>query len=167
MNIGEQIKKYRLAAKMSQRELGEKLGLSQQQIAQYENGKRTPKIETLNNIAGALNVGLKRLYPEYRQEWLKTETYRIARQNHAIRESILGIFSTLYGNVEIINIDSDRSKYTTEYVLNTDKKIYTLTIEDLNKIVDFLLINIPFLLDTICTDIKTKDSSPKKEAPTE
>ena len=56
MSTGEQIRKYRKIANISQKELGNRLGISQQQIAQYENGKRTPKIETLQKIADALCI---------------------------------------------------------------------------------------------------------------
>ncbi|MBR4026705.1 MAG: helix-turn-helix domain-containing protein [Lachnospiraceae bacterium] len=54
MTIGEQLKKRRLEAKLTQKELGEKLGITQQQIAQYESGKRIPKTETIIKIAEAL-----------------------------------------------------------------------------------------------------------------
>lgn len=56
MNIGEQIRNYRKKAGISQKELGERLGVSQQHIAQYENGKRIPKRETIRKIASALNM---------------------------------------------------------------------------------------------------------------
>lgn len=60
MNVGEQIKKYRLDAKISQKQLGAKLGVSQQQIAQYENGTRQPKLETIAKIANALDTDIVR-----------------------------------------------------------------------------------------------------------
>lgn len=56
MNIGEKIKELRKRAELSQKELGERLNVSQAMIAQYENGKRIPKIETLEKIADALNI---------------------------------------------------------------------------------------------------------------
>lgn len=56
MDIGEQIRKYRKEAGLSQKKLGEMLGVSQQHIAQYENGKRIPKLETTEKIAVALGV---------------------------------------------------------------------------------------------------------------
>lgn len=55
MNISQNIRVYRKKAGLSQKELGEKLGVSQQHIAQYENGKRTPKLETIIKIASALD----------------------------------------------------------------------------------------------------------------
>lgn len=58
MDIGEQIRNYRKKAGLSQKELGQKLGVSQQHIAQYENGKRIPKLETLKKIAEALDCDI-------------------------------------------------------------------------------------------------------------
>lgn len=55
MNTGEQIRNCRKKAGLSQKELAKKLGVSQQYIAQYENGKRTPKIGTLYKILEALD----------------------------------------------------------------------------------------------------------------
>lgn len=55
MTIGERIKKIRQEKGLSQKELGEKLGVSQQMIGQWETGKANPKIETKRKIADALN----------------------------------------------------------------------------------------------------------------
>ena len=52
--IGENILKYRKANKLTQKQLAEKCKMTQQQIAQYETGKRIPKIDTLVRIAIAL-----------------------------------------------------------------------------------------------------------------
>lgn len=56
LSIGEKIKTARKKAGLTQKELGEKLGVSAAMIAQYETGKRTPKIETIQKIAGAVGV---------------------------------------------------------------------------------------------------------------
>lgn len=61
MNIGEKIKAIRKRTGLSQKELGERLNVSQAMIAQYENGKRLPKIETLVRISQALNVDIEEL----------------------------------------------------------------------------------------------------------
>ena len=58
MNSGEYIKKIRQEKGLSQKELGEKLGVSQQMIGQWETGKANPKIETIQKIADALEVEL-------------------------------------------------------------------------------------------------------------
>ena len=61
MTIGERIQKARKAAKLSQKELGEKLGVSASMIGQYENNLRNPKTETLFRLAEALNVNPREL----------------------------------------------------------------------------------------------------------
>lgn len=58
MKYGKAIRKFRQERKMTQKELGNALGVSAQMIAQYETGKRNPKFETLEKIAMALNVSV-------------------------------------------------------------------------------------------------------------
>ena len=60
MDTGKRIKEIRKANGLTQKELSEKLGTSQQNLAQYENGKRQPKFETLRRIAKA--EGMADLY---------------------------------------------------------------------------------------------------------
>lgn len=64
MNEGKNIRENRKRMGLSQKELGERLGVSQQHIAQYENGKRIPKIETMRKIATALNISINDLMPD-------------------------------------------------------------------------------------------------------
>ncbi len=54
--IGERIRKIREARELSRAELGALVGLDQNRIQQYENGRRKPKIPLLKKIAGALGV---------------------------------------------------------------------------------------------------------------
>ena len=56
MTTGERIQKARKAAKLSQKELGDKLGVSASMIGQYENNLRKPKLERVLAIANALGV---------------------------------------------------------------------------------------------------------------
>ena len=48
MNIGEKIKRIRQHRRMTQKELGELVGLSANRIAQYEMGYRVPKKRLLH-----------------------------------------------------------------------------------------------------------------------
>lgn len=64
MSRGDVIKKRRLEKGISQKELAERLGLSPQNIAQWETGKRNPKIQTLEKIAAALEIPITDLLPE-------------------------------------------------------------------------------------------------------
>ena len=63
MTLGETLKHYRIKKGLSQKALGEKLGMPQQMVAQYESGKRKPKIETQEKIANVLGVPIEKINP--------------------------------------------------------------------------------------------------------
>lgn len=56
MKFSDKLREERKKKGMSQKELGEKLGVSQAMIAQYEKGDRNPKKETIEKIAIALEL---------------------------------------------------------------------------------------------------------------
>ena len=56
--IGTRIKYARRDKGLSQKELGDKLGLSADRLQKYENGVRKPKLDMLNKIAEALDIQL-------------------------------------------------------------------------------------------------------------
>ena len=59
MSVGENIRQARTQKNITQKELGEKLGgIPQQQIGRWENGKSTPKLDTIKKIATALEVSM-------------------------------------------------------------------------------------------------------------
>lgn len=55
MSTGQRIKLARKSAGLTQKELGQKLGITYQTVAQWENNLRNPKYETLMRIAEALD----------------------------------------------------------------------------------------------------------------
>jgi transcriptional regulator with XRE-family HTH domain len=61
-NIGETLKKYRLAARMSQMALAEKIGISYQQLQKYEKGIDNISISRLYQISNALKVPIRNLF---------------------------------------------------------------------------------------------------------
>lgn len=67
MTIGEHIKATRKNKGLSQKELGEALGVSGAMIGQYETGQRKPRLDTLRRIADALGVEWTELVPEEQQ----------------------------------------------------------------------------------------------------
>ena len=58
MNIGERLRALRKEAGLTQKELGERLGVSASMIGQYETNLRKPKYETLERIASVLDVSI-------------------------------------------------------------------------------------------------------------
>lgn len=94
MTIGEQIKKIRQENKLSQKGLGEKLGVSQQMIGQWETGKSNPKIETLDKIANALKVPIGDLMPDTYEREMQ-EAYEFSTTDYGLIEAMVNhpIFS--------------------------------------------------------------------------
>ncbi len=54
--IGKGIKKYRLAKKLRQEDLAEKVGLSANYIGMVERGEKTPSLESFISIINALEI---------------------------------------------------------------------------------------------------------------
>ncbi len=61
MTKGETIKYYRNLRGLTQKQLGEKCGLSEPAIRNYELGNRTPSPQQLEKIAAALNATVTEL----------------------------------------------------------------------------------------------------------
>lgn len=65
MKVEDKIRQARLRKGITQNQIAEKIGISQPTYAQWENGKRRPKMETLKKIADALEVPVSTLYDDY------------------------------------------------------------------------------------------------------
>lgn len=57
--IGYKIKELRGKYKMSAKQLGVELGLSQQHISRFENGKASLSVDTLYKISKVFNVNVE------------------------------------------------------------------------------------------------------------
>ena len=62
--VGQNVRKYRLAADLSQEQVAEKMGMDRAYVSGLELGNRNPTIITMWMIAGALNVKLSQLVDE-------------------------------------------------------------------------------------------------------
>ena len=61
--MGERIKKLRKYFDLTQKEFAERIGSNQNNIANYETGRRTPSSAAVNNICKTFGVS---------EEWLRT-----------------------------------------------------------------------------------------------
>lgn len=66
--IGENIKQYRLQNGWTQQELGSKIGISKNAIGNYEKGFRSPKKDTLFDLANAFNISIDDLFPPVQKD---------------------------------------------------------------------------------------------------
>ncbi|SHL58762.1 helix-turn-helix domain-containing protein [Flavobacterium xanthum] len=64
MNIGENIRKYRLEKDKKQQEIYEAIGVNQSSYSKIENNKHKMYVETLKKIANALQVDIAKLIGE-------------------------------------------------------------------------------------------------------
>ncbi|NCO68683.1 MAG: hypothetical protein COY75_04845 [Nitrospirae bacterium CG_4_10_14_0_8_um_filter_41_23] len=72
-NIGETIKKYRLAAKMSQMALAERIGISYQQLQKYEKGINNISVYRLQQLSEALRIPISSLLEGQESEMVAEE----------------------------------------------------------------------------------------------
>ena len=66
--IGENIKQYRLQNGWTQQELGSKIGMSKNAIGNYEKGFRSPKKDTMFDLANAFNISIDDLFPPVQKD---------------------------------------------------------------------------------------------------
>lgn len=64
MNIGNAIKQARIGKRLTQKELGDKIGIDSATVGKYERGLINPKIETIKKFAKALNADFAELCME-------------------------------------------------------------------------------------------------------
>ena len=83
MTTGERIKVARKAAKLTQAELAERLGLATGTVQQYELNKREPGLDRLLEIAFVLNVQPGQLLSDKPKSFPNGKTFDAAREKAA------------------------------------------------------------------------------------
>jgi len=112
-NIGETIKKCRLAVKMSQMALAEKIGISYQQLQKYEKGIDNISVYRLQQISEALKIPLCNLLetPEPEKVAEEISKYGLSQEEKTLldlfrridnKDIRRGLILELKGIVEII-----------------------------------------------------------------
>jgi transcriptional regulator with XRE-family HTH domain len=62
--VGQNVRRLRLAAKISQAELAERMGIDRAYISGLELGQRNPTVVTLWHLAKALSVAMRAFFAE-------------------------------------------------------------------------------------------------------
>lgn len=90
--IGENVKKYREKANLTQAELAEKVGIGTASVSRTERGEKRMKMETLRAFADALGISVGLLfYQENRSELLLTLTKMLDGQSPEFIEGIIAL----------------------------------------------------------------------------
>ena len=106
--IGENVKKYREKANLTQADLAEKVGIGTASVSRIERGEKRMKLETLRAVADALDISVGLLfYQENESELLLTLTKMLNGQSPEFIEGILDLTRTClenFGN-KLTNMD--------------------------------------------------------------
>lgn len=100
MTVGKRIRAAREEKKLTQKQLGEMLGVKQQMIGVYENGHRIPKPQTIEKIADALGVSAA---------WLQFGGVVLVHKDKEVQE----LFDSMYNSEgeELLEKWDELSKY--------------------------------------------------------
>lgn len=134
--IGDKIKEARKKAGITQQELANRLETTPQNLSQYENGKRQPKLETLDKIATALGIDVWDLYDDYELPPIESDKeFEHAWENLLIMNDIRFMSFTKASGERgmLFAIDDDRYRY----FLTADQceKLPTLSIEQIKTLI--------------------------------
>lgn len=110
MTIGERIRAARKKAGLTQGELAEKLGISAQGIAQWENGVRNAKLGTIKKVAEALDVPFESLILDSNEERSDTVSKNDDTTNLAALGVALGTMGMNGGRMRLSEDKKDADK---------------------------------------------------------
>ena len=139
--IGKSIKAARKAAGLTQKELAQKLGISFQSVAQWENDLRRPKFETIQKIADALGTCrgavrnvidkdelLKQALVEARERWIDDIEDSVLSRAHESNDTALQCFVLKtqarhrgWDQDEVKNSAKDIATAAFDFILNKSK----------------------------------------------
>ena len=153
VSLGENIKEIRKNKGYTQKQLAEKLGTSPQNLAQYENGKRQPKLETIKKMADALECSVADLddsITEKFQTKFDVRKYITAIDKKIILKNFPDLQFSVKDSVEDDDIDyfwewleKNGIKFTDtdmticdidDFCIEMDKKVYLLNIKQISAI---------------------------------
>lgn len=106
MTRGQRIKAARKNSGLTQKELGSRLGVAYQTVAQWENDLRNPKYETVQRIADALGVPESYFWgssPFSSLDEAIQEHDRFSKMSKAT-PNIHGVIEAIFGKQEIIKV---------------------------------------------------------------
>jgi transcriptional regulator with XRE-family HTH domain len=129
VSIGKRIKKLRLSKKLTQKQLGEKIGRSTESIKKYESGEITPPWTVLEDIAKALDVPFNELIPDYSQEAIDAifdspRTYKINVTHEVLAERKIKDKNGVEITTALSPNEALRQIYDIGYLLQHQEKAY-------------------------------------------
>lgn len=94
--IGQKLRSFRLRNSLSQRELGETMGVTFQQIQKYESGKNKLSMKVVHRLCNHYDVSPLQFFDGFEKDMLKSfnledkdELARLIRMNQKIKSTLL------------------------------------------------------------------------------
>lgn len=133
MAFGEKLRHIRKQKRLTQKELGSRLGVSASMVAQYENNLRNPKYGTVEKIAKALECDISELLTPHEESEMII--------NQLLEWSDAGNDSQNTGENEMVKIgaitfrsDGDRLSYFFECLNDEGKRVAADRVQELTEI---------------------------------
>ncbi|MDU1411544.1 MAG: helix-turn-helix transcriptional regulator [Clostridium sp.] len=128
MNLGEKLQLLRNNNRLSQEELGEKLGVSRQAISKWESGQSTPDLKKLIAISELYNITIDSLVKnEYEFDVFKSNEVSSVDNQEEKKED------NKNGQIVInINKDSIFTSHSVEYEYKSKKSIFGVPLVHVN-----------------------------------
>lgn len=158
-SFGEQLKEIRKEKNLSLRETARRSKISHPYLSQLENGKRDiPTLEVIVKLAYGLDVEIDTLYniAGYTD---KRDTELTKNVQHEVSEGLKNLSNTVEKILEDTNLQT--------ILTNTNDKlrwgVQLLTIEDRQKIIDFIEKEIYVEFEPVIIDIKKNVNSDEED----
>lgn len=121
INIGEKIKKAMKNQKITQKELGKRIEVTENTIQNYVSNRREPNIETIYKIANALNISIEQLIidnykPDYKLKH-EIEIYKKAINTFGERRQVIKVCE------ELGELQTALCKFTLDNIHNVEEEI--------------------------------------------
>lgn len=123
MNLGENIRKYRLQKDKKQQEIYEAIGVNQSSYSKIENNKYKIDIETLYRIANALEIDISKLIGENKIAIDHRDNSEVGTSNVVINNHSEDLIVSLK---EQINLLKEQNQMNKEIVNNLKEEITSL-----------------------------------------
>ena len=83
----DELKALRISKGYTQEDLAVKLGIAKSTVSMYENGKREPDLEMLENIADFFNVDMNRLTSKYQSNKITITELNLIKKYRSLDEN--------------------------------------------------------------------------------
>lgn len=128
MNVGENIRRIRKSKSMTMKELGAKIGITEQGIGNYERGDRNPNLDILSKIADALCISLDELFTDTKRTFSSKLIASVSEMNYVYLSEDFSVpagYDKISQHFEIISKETNISSDSLQRCIDENKELNT------------------------------------------